>query len=260
MQIKTDQQITAQAHAFPAHKQQGIIIGQHQHQHEENEQIQVPEETVVAVIMRHVPDGVHVNQKADARHDQDHHGAERVEQKSPVGREPGQPSISHVERQSRKPGELPDFIQTLRQIRQLGHCARGENERQQHHTRTEKAYEATHSQRMLVGAVLVTRNAGVRFIVRVTVMMLIGVVLMGMGMPVFVIVLVVNIFDPGRDGDIGRRLRVKESSQEQHHGRAKQREQRDEPDVIEKSHQPSLTTSAGPLRPPARFPYYGTRR
>src|ERR1051325_10138631 len=84
VEIKTDQQVAAQAHALPADEQQSVIIGQHQHQHEEHKKIQVAKEPVVAVVMRHVADGVHVNQKADAGNDEDHHGTQGVEQETPI--------------------------------------------------------------------------------------------------------------------------------------------------------------------------------
>ena len=85
VEVETDEQIAAQAHAFPSDEQQRVVVRQHQHQHEEHEQVQVAEEAIVAVVVRHVAGGVDVDQKTDAGDDQDHHGAERVEQESPVG-------------------------------------------------------------------------------------------------------------------------------------------------------------------------------
>ena len=74
-EVEADQQVTAQAHAFPADEQQQIIRRQHQGEHEEHEQVQIREEAVVAFFVRHVADGVNVNQRADAGDDHQHdHG------------------------------------------------------------------------------------------------------------------------------------------------------------------------------------------
>ena len=87
VEVEPDQQVAAQPHAFPADEQQRVVVRQHQHQHEEDEQVQIAEEPVVAVVVRHVAGGVDVDQEADAGDHQDHHGAERVEQEAPVGGE-----------------------------------------------------------------------------------------------------------------------------------------------------------------------------
>ena len=72
---ETDQQVAAQAHAFPAHEHQHHVRGQHQRQHEKYEQVQVGKETVVAVFMRHVAGGINVHQQADeSDHEQHDHG------------------------------------------------------------------------------------------------------------------------------------------------------------------------------------------
>ncbi len=66
-EVKSDQQVAAQSHAFPPDEQQQQIVRQHQRQHREHEQIQVAEEAVVAALVRHVPGGVHVNQETRRR-------------------------------------------------------------------------------------------------------------------------------------------------------------------------------------------------
>ena len=113
VEVEADQQVAAQAHAFPADEQQRVVVRQHQHQHEEHEQIQVAEEAVVAVVVGHVAGGVDVDQEADAGDHQDHHGAERVEQEAPVGGEGGQLAVGHVERQAGEPGELDHLMHAL---------------------------------------------------------------------------------------------------------------------------------------------------
>ena len=77
-EIKTDQQVAAQAHTFPTHEHQQEVLGQHQDQHEEHEQIQVAEKTVVTAFVRHVADGIEVNQQADAGNHEQHHGREAI--------------------------------------------------------------------------------------------------------------------------------------------------------------------------------------
>ena len=78
-EVESDQQVAAQPHAFPADEQQQEVRAQHQNQHEEHEQIQVREEAVVAAFVRHVADGVNVDQKADAGDDHQHHGGQPVD-------------------------------------------------------------------------------------------------------------------------------------------------------------------------------------
>ncbi len=55
-----------------------------------------------------------------------------------------------------------------------------------------------------------------------------------MRMPV--IVLVVRVFHARRDGHFRRRLRIQLLAEQQHHSRAQQREQRNQPDLVEKVH------------------------
>jgi hypothetical protein len=74
VEVESDQQVTAQPHAFPADEQQQVVAAQHQDQHEEHEQIEIGKEAVVAALMRHVAGSVNVNQRADAGDDHHHHG------------------------------------------------------------------------------------------------------------------------------------------------------------------------------------------
>ena len=78
-EIKPDQQVAAQPHAFPAHKQQHIVRRQHQDEHEKHEQVQIGEEAVIALFMRHVTRGINVNQETDAGDHQQHHDGQLVE-------------------------------------------------------------------------------------------------------------------------------------------------------------------------------------
>ena len=75
---ETDQQVAAQAHAFPADKHQQVVGREHQQQHEKHEQIQVRKKTAVAGIVVHVSGRVNVNQPAHAGDDQQHDHGELV--------------------------------------------------------------------------------------------------------------------------------------------------------------------------------------
>src|ERR1700730_321972 len=85
--------------------------------------------------------------------------------------------------------------------------------------------------------------------------MLVLVMRVAMAVPVM---LVMCVLDPRRDGYFRRWLRIEFLAQQQHHRGAEQREQRNEPDLIEKVH--PITISINPPRRPARFPCCGTMR
>ena len=78
---EADQQVGAEADAFPAHEEHREVRPQHQHQHERGEQVQVREvPRVFAVgLLVHVRGRVDVNQRADAGDDENHHGRQRVD-------------------------------------------------------------------------------------------------------------------------------------------------------------------------------------
>ena len=78
IEVEPDQQVAAEAHAFPPDKQNQVVGGQHQHQHEEHEEVEVREEAVIAALVRHVADGVDVDQGPDAGDYEQHHGGETV--------------------------------------------------------------------------------------------------------------------------------------------------------------------------------------
>ena len=78
-EIETDQQVAAQAHAFPSDEQQHVVRGEHQDEHEKHEQIQVGEEAVVAAFVRHVAGGIDVDEPADAGDDQQHDDGELID-------------------------------------------------------------------------------------------------------------------------------------------------------------------------------------
>ena len=57
-EVKPDQQVAAQSHAFPADEEQQEVRAEHQDQHEEHEQVEIGEEAVVTAFVRHVADCV----------------------------------------------------------------------------------------------------------------------------------------------------------------------------------------------------------
>ena len=55
-------------------------------EHEEHEEVQIGEEAAVALLVRHVADGVDVDQEADAGDDQQHDERELIEHEGEVAR------------------------------------------------------------------------------------------------------------------------------------------------------------------------------
>ena len=76
---EADEQIGAEPDPFPADEHHREARAQHQHQHEEHEQVQVGEVARVPRVVVHVADAEDVDQRADAGHDEDHHGRELIE-------------------------------------------------------------------------------------------------------------------------------------------------------------------------------------
>ena len=70
-----DQQVRAEAHAFPADEHHREVGAEHQHEHERREQVQVREvaRVLAVALLVHVGRRVDVDEEPDARHDEDHH-------------------------------------------------------------------------------------------------------------------------------------------------------------------------------------------
>src|SRR6516164_8850888 len=77
--VKADQQVAAQPHAFPTHKEQSVVGCQDQEQHEKHEQIHVREEAEVALFMRHVAGGVDVDEEANAGDNEQHNHGQMID-------------------------------------------------------------------------------------------------------------------------------------------------------------------------------------
>src|SRR6266851_3800866 len=81
---EADQQIRAEADAFPAEEHLDEIVRRHQRQHEEGEEAEIGHEARDRLVVRHVADRIDVD---GSRDDADHHhhdGAQRVEAQRPV--------------------------------------------------------------------------------------------------------------------------------------------------------------------------------
>ena len=85
--VKADQQIGGETHTFPADEHQQKVFCQHQGQHEKHEQVEVGKEAPVAFLVRHVADGVDMDQKSYAGDDQQHDQGQGVEQEGKIGAE-----------------------------------------------------------------------------------------------------------------------------------------------------------------------------
>src|ERR1700686_3721760 len=57
-EIKTDEQVAAEADAFPSDEHEEHVVGKDEGEHGEHEKIHLAEEAVVAAFVAHVADGV----------------------------------------------------------------------------------------------------------------------------------------------------------------------------------------------------------
>ena len=89
LEVEADEQVGGEADALPADEQQQEVLGEHQHQHEEHEEVEVGEEAPVALFVRHVADGVEVDEEADASDDAEHDQREVVDGEGEVDLEAG---------------------------------------------------------------------------------------------------------------------------------------------------------------------------
>src|ERR1035437_5909416 len=94
MKVKTDQQIRAQTDTFPSHEQKQVVIRQDERKHRKHEQVHVSEESVITAFVRHVTNGVNVNQHAHAGNEKQPDGRERIEQEPGVGVERGERPVA----------------------------------------------------------------------------------------------------------------------------------------------------------------------
>jgi hypothetical protein len=113
---EADQQVGHQAHRFPAEEQLQEVVAHHQHQHAEGEQRDVAEETLVAVVLVHVADGVDVHQQRDEGDHHHHHRGQLVDHEADVRR-----IVAHLE-----PG-VEVLVERRRALQQLPQHVRGQH-------------------------------------------------------------------------------------------------------------------------------------
>jgi hypothetical protein len=133
---EADEQIRAQAHAFPTDEQHQEVAAEDQHEHEEAEQVQVGEEPRVrpARLVAHVGGRVHVDQHANACDDEDHHGRQRIEPDRPGHVKLGEAAVGGLQRNPGNPvrdrdGDVPGIG---RQPEQTGERPHRQPERHTH--------------------------------------------------------------------------------------------------------------------------------
>ena len=91
--VVPDQQVRAQAHAFPPDEEHEEVAAEHEDEHREHEEVQVREEAPVALLVPHVARGVDVDEETHERDEQQHQGRQRIDPQRhvhvPVAHGPG---------------------------------------------------------------------------------------------------------------------------------------------------------------------------
>ena len=80
--VVADQQIRAQADAFPSDEEHGVVVAHDQEQHRNHEQVHVREEARESIFSVHVPDRIHVDEESHSRHHKQHHAGQRIDKKA----------------------------------------------------------------------------------------------------------------------------------------------------------------------------------
>ena len=95
LEPESDEQVRGEADAFPAEVELDEIVGRHQRQHGEGEHRQIGEEPRPVRVVRHVADGIDVDERRHGGDDDEHHHGQRVDAEGPVDRE--RPRVEPVE-------------------------------------------------------------------------------------------------------------------------------------------------------------------
>src|SRR5581483_742042 len=93
MKVKSNYEIRAQTNPFPPYKQQSIVVAEDEGEHRKHEQVQVSKKPVVSAFVRHVADGVDVNQHPNAGDEQQPDAGKGIEQESGVRLESSQLAV-----------------------------------------------------------------------------------------------------------------------------------------------------------------------
>ncbi len=76
---EADQEVRAEAHAFPPDEHEKEIVRGHEDQHHEDKEIEVREVAGVAFVTVHVSNGIDMDQEADAGHNEAHDDGKRID-------------------------------------------------------------------------------------------------------------------------------------------------------------------------------------
>ena len=81
---EADEQVRGQAYAFPPGEEADVRVGQHQREHRSDEEVQVGEETSAGLVVLHVGDRVHVDERADEGDEEDEGDGQRIDEQAEV--------------------------------------------------------------------------------------------------------------------------------------------------------------------------------
>ena len=86
VEVVADQQVRTQTYSLPTDEHHQVVTTQNQREHREHEQVEIGKEPVETILVVHITGGVHVDEKADSRDDQNHDRGERIQKECPVHR------------------------------------------------------------------------------------------------------------------------------------------------------------------------------
>src|SRR5207302_2718925 len=108
---------------------------------------------------------------------------EGVKKEAPIELEGGDLPVGHVERHPRNPCELHDLVNAVRLLRQLPHCAGGEDECQQQHSRADQPDQKLQAWSMMV------RMHTMGVVMHMIVVVVLSMVPLAVMMPVFLMLM-----------------------------------------------------------------------
>jgi len=93
-----DEQIAAEPDALPADEHRDQVVRQHEQQHRGDEKVQVREVPPVRRVLVHVPDGVQMDEEADAGHDENECSREPIEREPEIDAQAagGEPRVDEL--------------------------------------------------------------------------------------------------------------------------------------------------------------------